>query len=44
MRLLHAHGLAPKVYVAFRNGICYGYLEGKVIPPASIEYDMINLL
>ncbi|XP_022670005.1 ethanolamine kinase 2-like isoform X2 [Varroa jacobsoni] len=31
MRLLHAHGLAPKVYVAFRNGICYGYLEGKVL-------------
>lgn len=30
MRLLHSHGLAPPVYLAFRNGLCYGYFKGEV--------------
>lgn len=31
IRLLHTHGLAPKLYATFTNGLCYEYVPGETL-------------
>ncbi|XP_053741745.1 ethanolamine kinase 2 [Synchiropus splendidus] len=30
-QLLHAHGCGPEIYCSFNNGICYEFVQGKVL-------------
>ncbi|EGW30115.1 uncharacterized protein SPAPADRAFT_52945 [Spathaspora passalidarum NRRL Y-27907] len=39
--MLNSIGLAPPVYARFKNGLVYGYLEGRSLEPAELAKDWV---